>query len=89
MSIGSQSCTDGWDIRRDENGKGQDSGSDAKSWDASYSKEAEASALGLGKEVRADTQDDERKDQRGAWRSPEHCELVSRRAGMYRAPKTM
>lgn len=68
MSIGSQCRTDAWDIRRDKNDEGEDSGSDPKSWDAGTSIDTVAS--GLGNEVCADAQDDEGKGQGDAWRSP-------------------
>ncbi len=37
MSTGEQPLTDGWDIHRDNDSKGQDSCSDRKGWNAGHS----------------------------------------------------
>src|SRR5258706_16455022 len=69
MSTGEQPLTDGWDIRRDNDGKGQDSCSDRKGCEA---------GVNDGEEVGADAQDDETEAENDAWKSPEQRELVSR-----------
>ncbi len=75
MSTGEQPLTDGWDIHRDNDSKGQDSCSDRKGWEAGV-KETVFSIC--AEEVGADAQDDKTEAENDAWKSPEQRELVSR-----------
>ena len=75
MSTGEQPLTDGWDIHRNNDGKGQDSCSDRKCWEAGV---IEGVCRICGEEVGADSQDDQPENENDAWKSPEKCELISR-----------
>ena len=74
MSTGEQSLTDGWDIHRNKDGKGQDSCSDHKGREAGV---IEIVVRIYGEEVGADAQDDKSEAENDAWKSPETCEQIS------------
>ena len=63
MSTGEQPLTGGWDIHRNNDGKGQDSCSDRKGWEAGV---IEAVCRICGEEVGADAQDDKPEDENDA-----------------------
>ena len=86
MSTGEQPLTDGWDIHRDNDGKGQDSRSDRKGWNAGPITTGPITTVPkatgrittvfsiCGEEIGADAQDDKTEDENDAWKRPGQCE---------------
>ena len=66
MSTGEQPLRDGWDIHRNNDGKGQDSCSDRKGRNAGHAVPITTVFSSCGDEIGADAQDDKTKGENDA-----------------------
>ena len=71
MSTGERPLIDGWNVRRNNDDKGQDSCSDRKHWEAGVETICRKRGDGVG----ADAQDDKSEGENDTWKS--QCELIS------------